>query len=194
VNASDLLRALEPVVDGLEALRVAHYVGGSLASSAHGIPRSSIDADVIADLHREHVSPLASRLRDRYYLDEDRMRASVEARRSFNLIHLDTMFKIDVFVSKGRPFDREALRRARPEPLEDAVAARSFPVASPEDTVLAKLEWFRAGGEVSDRQWTDVVGVLRTRSQAIDHGYLKQWAVSLGLEDLLDRARREAST
>ena len=70
MNASDLLRALEPVVDGLEDLRVAHYVGGSLASSTHGIPRSSIDADVIADLHVEHVSPLASGLRDRYYLDE----------------------------------------------------------------------------------------------------------------------------
>ncbi len=194
MTASDLLRALGPVVDALDALGVAHYVGGSLASSAHGVPRTSIDADVVADLDLDQVRFLVDRLGERYYLDEDRIRASVEARRSFNLIHLDTMFKIDVFISKRRPYDLEALRRAQPAALEDSASARRFPVASPEDTVLAKLEWFRAGGEVSDRQWTDVVGVLRTRSGAIDDGYLERWAASLGVGDLLDRARRDAST
>src|SRR4030095_900499 len=98
VTASDLLRALGPVIEALEELGVAHYVGGSLASSVHGIPRTSIDADVIADLGLEQVAALAERLRDRYYLDERRIRAAVEARRSFNLIHLDTMVQIDVFV------------------------------------------------------------------------------------------------
>jgi hypothetical protein len=181
------------VADALEALGVAHYVGGSLASSAHGIPRTSIDADVVADLRLEHVRPLVDRLREAYYQDEDRIRSSVEARRSFNLIHLDTMFKIDVFVSKGRPYDLEALRRARPASLEDSPSARQFAVASPEDTVLAKLEWFRAGGEVSDRQWSDIVGVLKTRRGQIDIGYLQRWAASLGVVDLLERARLETN-
>jgi hypothetical protein len=193
VTASDLLRALEPVVDALEALGVAHYVGGSLASSAHGIPRTSIDADVVALLGLEHVGPLVERLGDRYYLDEGRIRASVEGRRSFNLIHLETMFKVDVFVSKRRPYDLEAQRRARPQPLEDTTRARPFPVASPEDTVLAKLEWFRAGGEVSDHQWSDVVGVLRAKAGEVDASYLERWAAVLGVEDLLQRARLEAS-
>jgi hypothetical protein len=193
VTASDLYKALGPVVDALEALGVAHYVGGSLASSAHGVPRSSIDADVVADLGLEHVRFLADRLRELYYLDEDRIRASVEARRSFNLIHLDTMFKIDVFVTKRRPYDLEALRRARPAALEDSPSARQFAVASPEDTVLAKLEWFRAGGEVSDRQWSDIVGVLKTRRGQIDIGYLQRWAASLGVVDLLERARLETN-
>jgi hypothetical protein len=192
VTASDLLRALGPVIEVLEELGVAHYVGGSLASSVHGIPRTSIDADVIADLGLEQVAALAERLRDRYYLDERRIRAAVEARRSFNLIHLDTMFKIDVFVSKRRPYDLEALRRAQPEAVESAPSARRFPVASAEDTVLAKLEWFRAGGEVSDRQWTDIVGVLRARGGELDVGYLERWATVLGVRDLLDRARTEA--
>jgi hypothetical protein len=192
VTASDLLRALSPVIEALEALGVGHYVGGSVASSVHGIPRTSIDADVIADLGLEHVAPLAERLRDRYYLDEGRIQASVEARRSFNLIHLDTMFKIDVFVSKRRPYDLEALRRAQPEAVESGPSARRFPVASAEDTVLAKLEWFRAGGEVSDRQWTDIVGVLRARGGDLDVGYLERWASILGVRDLLDRARTEA--
>jgi hypothetical protein len=193
VTASELLSALGPLVDALEALGVSYYVGGSLASSAHGIPRASIDADVIADLGPDHVVPLVGRLQARYYLDEGRIRAAVEARRSFNLIHLDTMFKIDVFVSKRRPFDLEALERARPQPLEDTAAARPFRVASPEDTVLAKLEWFRAGGETSERQWTDIVGVLRARRGEIDEAYLRRWAAALHVADLLDRVLEEAS-
>jgi hypothetical protein len=193
LTASDLLSALEPVIDVLEALGVAHVVGGSQASSAHGIPRASIDADVVADLGPAHVSPLVARLQGRYYLDEAHVRAAVAARRSFNLIHLDTLFKIDVFASKRRPFDLEALRRARPQPLEDAPQPRPFRVATPEDTILAKLEWFRAGGETSERQWTDVVGVIKARSGEIDAPYLRRWAASLGVSDLLDRALAEAS-
>jgi hypothetical protein len=191
MTASDLLRALGPVVETLEALGVPYYLGGSVASSVHGLPRTSIDADVVADLGLDHVAPLVVRLADRYYLDEGRIRSAVESRRSFNLIHLDTMFKIDMFVSKRRPYDLEALRRARPASLEDSAGSRGFAVASPEDTVLAKLEWFRAGGEVSDRQWADIVGVLRARAGDIDVPYLERWAAVLGIADLLDRARRE---
>jgi hypothetical protein len=192
LTSSDLLDALGPVVDALEALRVPYYVGGSLASSAHGVPRASIDADVIADLAPEHAAALASVLRGAYYLSEDRIRAAVEARRSFNLIHLQTMFKVDVFVAKRRPFDRQAFERVRREVLDDSPGAREFFVASPEDTILAKLEWFRAGGEASDRQWTDVVGVLKTGGRALDRAHLARWAPLIGVEDLLERAVREA--
>jgi hypothetical protein len=192
LTASDLLAALTPVVETLEALAVEHFIGGSLASSAHGVPRASLDADVIADLRPEHVGPLVERLHAAYYVDAGRVRAAVETRRSFNLIHLATMFKVDVFAAKGRPFDREALRRARPESLEEGADARRFRIASPEDTLLAKLEWFRAGGEVSERQWADVVGVLKTCGRHIDHGYLRRWAEALEVGDLLERARGEA--
>jgi hypothetical protein len=192
LTSSDLFKALSPVVDAFEELGVPYYVGGSLASSAHGVPRASIDADVIAALGPEHVTPLASGLAGAYYLSEDRIKAAVHARRSFNLIHLDTMFKVDVFVAKERPFDREALARARDQTLEDAPEARRFRVASPEDTILAKLEWFRAGGEVSERQWTDVIGVLRAGGDGLDRAYLQRWANSIGVEDLLERALRDA--
>ena len=188
MTSSDLFRALSPVADRLEDLGVPYYVGGSLASSAHGVPRTSIDADVIADLGTEHVGPLASALAETYYLSQERMKAAVEARRWFNLVHLDTMFKLDVFVAKALPFDRQAFSRVRREALDDAPGARRFPVASPEDTILSKLEWFRAGGEVSERQWADVVGVLKTGGRALDGGYLRTWASSLGVEDLLARA------
>ena len=180
------------MVDVLEQLRVRYYVGGSLASSAHGVPRMSIDADVVADLGPEHVTPFVSALARAYYLSEDRVREAVEARRSFNLIHLETMFKVDVFAARRRPFDREALARARAEVLEDAPEARRFLVASPEDTILAKLEWFRAGGEASERQWADVLGVMKAGWDRLDRAHLVRWAPSLGVQDLLDRAFREA--
>jgi hypothetical protein len=192
LTSSDLLRALGPVVDALEELGVPYYVGGSLASSTHGIARSSIDADVVADLGPGHVGPLVRALGGAYYVSEDRVAAAVQARRSFNLIHLETMFKVDVFVTKGRPFDRQAFARARTETLEDVPEARAFVVASPEDTVLAKLEWFRAGGEVSERQWADVVGVLKTGGDALDRAYLRRWAPAIGVMDLVERAVLDA--
>jgi hypothetical protein len=192
LTASDLLAALSPVIDALEGLGVPHYVGGSVASSAHGYPRASVDADVVADLRAEHVAPLVSVLAGSYYLDADRMSAAVQSRRSFNVIHLETLFKVDLFVAKGRPFDREALKRARLEALEDTPQARRFRVATPEDTILAKLEWFRAGGEASERQWSDIVGVLRAVGDAIDVAYLRDWAPSIGVDDLLDKALRDA--
>ena len=192
MTRSDLIAALTPVVEALDALGVRHYVGGSVASSVHGVQRASIDADVIADLDFEHVAGLVARLQDQYYLDEGRVRSAVVARRSFNAIHLASMFKVDVFAARRRPYDREALARARPEALDDAHDVRWFLVATAEDTVLAKLEWFRAGGEISQRQWADILGVLRSREQQLDREYLARWAAALEVADLLHRAADEA--
>src|SRR4029453_12825058 len=124
-------------------------------------------------------------------LPEEPIRAGVGKPRSFNLIHLATMFKIDVFVSKRRPFDRMAVERARPQVFGATDESSSILVASPEDTVLAKLEWFRRGGEKSERQWGDVVGVLKVTPDA-DRDYLQHWASELNVGDLLDRAFTEA--
>jgi hypothetical protein len=187
VTGPDLLVALAPVLDALRLLGVRHFVGGSIASSAHGVPRASIDADVVAELLPAHAAPLAGSLRDAYYVPETRLVAAIAERASFNVIHLDTMVKIDVFVSRGRPFDRRAFDRARPAPLEGGGA---IPVSSPEDTVLAKLEWFRRGGETSERQWTDVRGLLRA-GRGIDRDYLNEAAGELNLTDLLRRALDE---
>lgn len=188
----DLLRALRPVLETFEALKVAHYVGGSVASSVHGLPRASLDVDVVADLDFSHVGPLVRRLESAFYVEETRVRSAVELRRSFNLIHLETMLKVDVFVSKRRPWDREALARARPEALTEGGANRSL-IASAEDTILAKLEWFRLGGETSERQWADILGVLKTLGASLDDAYMRRWATSLGVGDLLDRALAEAA-
>ena len=189
MTAPDLLLALGPVLETLRGLGVRHYVGGSIASSAHGVPRASIDVDVVAELLPRHAAPLAARLRETYYISEERVRDAVTRRGSFNAIHLETMVKVDVFVSRDRPFDRRAFDRARPAIPE---GGSEIPVSSPEDTVLAKLEWFRRGGEVSERQWADVTGVLRA-STALDEPYLRTGAVELGVADLLVRAFEETS-
>ena len=193
MTAPDLVAALLPVIETLDSLAVRYYVGGSIASSLHGVPRASIDADVIAELGAGHVAPLAARLSASFYLDEARMRDAVERRLSFNVIHLATMFKVDVFVSKGRPFDVEAGGRARLEALGDSPEAPKARVASPEDTLLAKLEWYRRGGESSERQWSDILGLLRVRAGRLDLAYLERWAEALGVADLLERASRQAS-
>jgi hypothetical protein len=148
-------------------------------------------SDLVAELGPQHVTELVAQLGAVYYVDEQRARAAVRARQSFNLIHLATMFKVDLFVARGRTFDRQAFERARPQALEDAPDAKRYLVASPEDTILTKLEWFRAGGEVSERQWADVLGVLKAAS-GLDHDYLGRWAVTLNLSDLLARARAAA--
>ena len=192
MTESDLVAALRPVAETLDALGVRYYLGGSVASSAHGIARASLDADIVAALEPEHVDSLVKRLVSAYYIPADRLRSAVAARSSCNFIHLATMFKIDVFVSKGRPFDRQAAERARPQAIDEAPDAPRFPVASPEDTVLAKLEWFRLGGEISERQWWDVVGILRVTADA-DRAYLGRWADSLGVADLLERALADAA-
>jgi hypothetical protein len=192
MSTPDLLAALGPVLDALTVLGVPHFVGGSIASSAHGLARASIDADVVAELQPEHASRLVAGLAEAYYLSEDRVREAIARRRSFNAIHLETMLKVDVFVSKDRPFDRRAMARARPQPVGEG-ETQVLPLASAEDVVLAKLEWFRAGGEVSERQWSDVIGVLRVAGEGLDLLYLKSGAIELGVADLLDRALEVAA-
>ena len=193
MSPPDILTALGPVVDAFEQLGVAYHIGGSLASSAHGIPRMTVDVDLVAELRPEHVRPFAARLREEYYIDELTVGNAVARRGSFNLIHLATMLKVDVFIPKGRAFDREAASRAAPQALEEAEGARAFYLASPEDVILAKLEWYCAGGGVSERQWNDVLGVMRVKAGALDLDYLGRWAGQLGLSDLIERALAEAS-
>ncbi len=193
MTASDLVAALRPVAEALEALGVSYYLTGSVASSAHGVARTSVDADIVAALDIRHVEPLCERLASDYYIPVDRLRWAVTARSSCNLIHLATMFKIDIFVTKDRPFDREAARRARPDTVDDTPDAPLVPIASAEDTILAKLEWFRRGGETSERQWWDVVGILKIRRDA-DRDYLRRWATSLGVADLVERALTDADS
>ena len=175
----------------LEQLGVTYFVGGSLASAVQGAARATVDADVVADLRQEHVSPLVHALGDAFYLEMDTIRKAVSTRGSFNLIHLKTMFKVDVFVRSRQPFDQTQFRRRQINVLAQDPERVAY-VASPEDNNLAKLVWYRKGGEVSDRQWRDIVSVLRIQGDLLDLLYLREWAERLAVVDLLGRALETA--
>ena len=165
-NTPDILVPLTPLVEVLEELGVLYHIGGSVASSLYGLPRLTIDVDIVADLRQGHVRPLIDQLQTDYYIDEDMIRDAIKRRSSFNVIHLDTMLKVDVYIPKFRSFDQEELRRAQQEVLLEGT--RPFNIASPEGTILNKLEWYRMGGEVSDRQWNDILGVLKVQGTNLD--------------------------
>ncbi len=184
----ELLEAVLEVVDVFEELKVPYHVGGSLASSVHGVPRQTNDLDLVAELSPAAAAVLVLRLQDRFYIDAAMIRRAIRSRSSFNLVHLATGFKIDVFVRGDAAFDRMELRRHGAHRLGDL--PRDLMVKSAEDTVLRKLEWYRRGNEVSDRQWNDILGVIRTQGKLLDRDYLRKWAAELGVEDLLERALR----
>ncbi len=181
------------VTQTLEQLGIPYAVGGSLASSLHGVMRSTLDVDIVADMKLEHIQPLVATLSKEFYADDEMMKDAIEHHSSFNLIHYETAFKVDIFICKLRPFDEMQLQRRRTVVIATD-PEQSVYVASPEDTILAKLEWYRMGGEVSDRQWRDILGVLKTRAGELDLSYLKEWAPQLKVADLLERAIQESST
>jgi hypothetical protein len=178
------------VLDLFEDLGVAYMIGGSLASSIHGEPRATNDFDIVADVTLGHVARIVAVLEAAaFYVSEDAMRDSIRRRSSFNAIHGGAV-KIDVFVSGDREWDRVSLSRRLLVDYPGHPGRRVF-VRTAEDIILKKLEWFRLGGEVSERQWRDVTGVIRVRGPELDQPYLQQWAPALGVRDLLDRAVRE---
>lgn len=187
--AIDPLRICRDIAVICERLGIPCLVGGSLASSLHGIPRSSADADLAAEIREDHVEPLVAALRPRFYVDTERVRQAVRRRASFNVIELATMFKVDLFVLGDDPASREEM--ARSQIFELPAEGGELRIASPEDTVLQKLRWYRLGNEVSDRQWQDVLGVLQVKGTSLDRAYLERAAGALGVEDLLERAWRE---
>lgn len=175
------------VVAALNKLQIPYFVGGSLATAVHGVARATMDVDLVADVRAEHAGPLVRALGADFYADAEMMRAAVCAHSSFNVIHKPTMFKVDVFIPKGRPFDQSQFERRIPQNLTEDATEQIY-IASPEDNILAKLQWYRLGGEVSDRQWRDVLNVIRIQDKRLDRTYLRQWAGELGVTDLLDEA------
>lgn len=179
------------VAQALEILGIPYFIGGSLASAVHGVPRSTIDTDLVAVIRLEQAHLLAQALEKHFYVQVDDIREAIIYERSFNVIHLETFFKVDVFIAKTRPYDHEQLRR-RIAHVVTIEPEQSMYIASAEDTVLAKLEWYRMGNGISDRQWSDILGVLKMQSDILDKAYMRHWAKELGVLDLLERALEDA--
>jgi len=180
------------VIRVLEDLGATAWVGGSLASSIYGIPRATQDADIVADLRVEMTHPLVEALGEDFYADAERIASGIEGRSSFNVIHLATMFKVDVFLVGRDPWFERQIERRRSVEIDEA--GTQVLVTSPEDIILHKLQWYREGGHISDRQWRDALGVLQVQDDRIDRSYLRAMAGDLGLSDLLEELLKEAGS
>lgn len=183
----EVLRVLFRVIDALDELAIPYHLGGSFASSIHGIPRQTQDIDLVVELGEDGAGRLVAQVGTEFYGDASRARQAARSGGSFHLIHLASGVKIDLFIRGSSAFDREEFSRRESTRLGDSPDRKAF-VKSAEDTILRKLLWFRQGGETSERQWGDIIGVVKTQGDRLDREYLSHWARELLLEALLERA------
>ena len=179
--------AVSRILDGLD---ISHTVGGSIASSFAGEPRSTIDIDIVVAMREPQVEPLVSALAADFYVDAAALHRAVRERGTTNLIHQATQLKVDLFVAGGTPLDQQQLERRQEVVL---ASGRRLHIHPPEDILLQKLHWYRKGGEISDRQWRDVLGIVRVQGVRLDRTYLEGAAPVLGVADLLERALRDGA-
>lgn len=186
------MNPLGPLSVALNALRLPFVVVGSTASSARGIPRYTKDIDLIVRIGAFQAERLACALGKEWYAEPDQIRQAIRDGRAFNVIHIPSSWKIDLFPAQTDFHDSE-MQRATLEPVtingESVVCA----VSTAEDVVLAKLRWYKDGGQVSDRQWSDISGVIGT-NPGLNLDYLRAWAPRLQVTDLLQKALTESAT
>lgn len=180
---------LSQIVSAFEAIGIDYVVVGSLASSIHGDYRASADIDVVAEIRVEQIEPLVNALKTNFYVDDLSVRRAVTQGRSFNAIHLTAIFKVDVFLAASS-LGRQQLERRQLHQLTPDMPQQIW-IATAEDTILAKLHWYRLGAEVSELQWRDVKGILGTQGSRLDFDYLRSWAEQEGVLDLLECALAE---
>ena len=189
---SDPWEAFERLLTGLDRLGIRYAVGGSLASSVHGVPRATVDVDLVVDLPESKIEPLVEDLKAEFFAETDLIRDAVRSGRSFTLIHYKSAYKFDLFPLPDDPYYRTELdRRFEVNFLVTESQSRRFSVVTAEDAVLAKLVWYQAGGEVSTRQWNDLLGIVQMRRRELDREYLRRWALSLKVDRLLSHLLEE---
>lgn len=186
----DALAALREVKAALDQAGIEFLVVGSLASSLHGLPRATQDADLIVMMSLQQVTELGNALGSSFYFPEAGAYDAIRLGKSFNAIHQETLYKVDFFAVRPTPFNRVQFERGQSVEI-DLEESLSLPFQSAEDTILSKLDWFRQGHEVSERQWQDILGIIRAQGDVLDLDYLRRWAANLGVDDLLQRALDE---
>jgi hypothetical protein len=181
------------ILEVLDLLEIPYQLVGSLASSIYGIPRATMDVDLVTDLRTDQIDEFVSQLKADFYADPEMIKEALARGRSLNLIHYASSFKFDIFPLQKDEFSQTQFGRRQfvetrslGDPIECAVATA-------EDTILNKLRWYRTGGETSERQWNDLRGILQISGARLDLAYLNTWAPQLGVADLLERLLREAT-
>jgi hypothetical protein len=187
VTAGAPRELLRSIVDLLDSIGIAYMVVGSFVSSTYGEPRSTFDLDLVIDPTREQLDQFLSRLsKERYYVDDDVARDALHRRAMFNIIEMESAWKLDLIIRQARPFSIEELRRRR----RISIIGVDVAAATPEDTIIAKLEWSKLSS--SDRQLDDVAGILRVGGAELDLEYLERWVDTLELRDAWARAQAKA--
>lgn len=170
-----------------EKLGLPYAIVGSVASAIHGEPRATLDVDITLRLSAGDVSALCAALSQDFHVDPLSLKDSVRTGFPSNAVHRQAHVKLDLYVKPDTGIQAQEWRRVQRVRLTGEAGSEAN-VASAEDTVLQKLAWYRKGGEISDRQWRDVLGVLKARSGQLERDYLRTWGDELGVLDLLQRA------
>lgn len=176
---------LASVVSVLDECHVPYMIVGSFASNLHGMPRATQDADIVVEIDDKKIDCLASKLGTDFYFDAIAAKKALYFQSMFNAIHFGSGFKVDFLTRKGRDFSREEFKRRN----SDNLAGRPCFFASPEDTILSKLEWSRKGQ--SERQFLDAVNVIKLQRDRLNFEYLRHWAAVLAIQDLFEKALLE---
>ncbi len=184
------LEILGSLAEVLEQMDISYAIGGSMASSIYGKVRFTQDADITVEPFDDRADRLFEILKPQYYISKEAMYQALMQRRSFNIIHLKSAFKIDIFIRKDTAFEKQLITRRRTLKLSDSLG-KSFSVVSPEDIILLKLQWYCDSGH-SERQWNDVIGILTTQREKLDFDYMRKWSDILGINELLEKVISES--
>lgn len=190
IQEHDLLVALIPVIEAFECLGIRYYLSGSIACSVYGLPRGAQDIDFLADIQFEHVCPLRDHLQATYTVNEQACYDALAQRSAFSLLHLSSLVKVDVMLARSTPLDTLVWQRAQQFSLIGGY--QPIWIASPEDVVLMRLEWYRDGEAAADDQWNDILGVLKVQAPILDLTYLRHVAQTLNVSGLLEQALIDA--
>ncbi len=172
----------------LEQLGVLYFIVGSVASSAYGLPRATQDIDFVVAFQNEQVQTLVTALESEFYVDITAVYEAVATESSFNLVRWTTMDKLDVFARSLKGKAKPEFERRRPMSFQIGGQLVTLYLASPEDTLVHKLLWFRQNGKVSQQQWRDILGILQVQGDTLDRDYLMRRASELGVGELLRKA------
>jgi len=178
------IQAVQKALDALREAHIDYMIVGSHAASVHGFTRATHDLDIVVSLSVEDIDNLANSLGDEFFLDVESATKAVSKKDLFNAIHMNSGVKIDFFVLPTNDFSRTEFSRRISTDLGGIPAW----VASAEDTILSKLLWYRI--TPSDRQLADVRGIIKAGEDRLDWSYLSTWAKTLGVDDLLVRAKQ----
>ena len=187
-----LAEALRRLLGAFERHQIRYMICGSAASGLYGHVRMTGDVDIVAAVGPEDIAPLVEELRSEFYIDADQIRWALEQGRSFNLVHLQSSFKFDIFPLTSDRYEQVQFERRRyAESSLPGAGQIQLAFAAPEDVILSKLRWYRQGGEVSELQWNDVLGVIAVQGDRLDLEHLHEWALYLHVADLLEQALAE---